>query len=88
MITRENLLSHELIGLQTHVVQSSNAQIVGLNGLIVDETKFMFTLNTPRGLKKIPKDIARWSFTFNGDEFEVNGKVLKKRSYERVGIKQ
>ena len=39
MITAENITSHELIGLRTEIVESSNSQIIGLNGTITDETK-------------------------------------------------
>ncbi|MEK6930342.1 MAG: ribonuclease P protein subunit, partial [Thermoproteota archaeon] len=31
MITAENIASHELIGLRTEIVESSNPQIIGLN---------------------------------------------------------
>ena len=39
MITQENIALHELIGLDTEILDSSNKQIVGLSGRIVDETK-------------------------------------------------
>ena len=32
MITAENITSHELIGLRTEIVESTNSQIIGLNG--------------------------------------------------------
>ncbi|MGI0047807.1 MAG: ribonuclease P protein component 1 [Nitrosotalea sp.] len=87
MITRENIASHELIGLQTHIVESNNKQIVGLTGKVVDETKFMFTLDTQKGLKRFPKDSAHWRFVFNGGEAMIDGTKLTKRSYERMGVK-
>ena len=46
MITADNITSHEFIGLNTEIVQSTNPQLIGLNGRIVDETKSMFTINT------------------------------------------
>lgn len=87
MITRDNIASHELIGLQTRIEESSNKQIVGFTGKIVDETKFMFTLSTEKGLKRFPKDSAHWKFVFNGDEATIDGTKLTKRSYERMGVK-
>jgi len=42
MITKENIISHELIGLKTEIIDSSNKEILGLNGTIIDETKSMF----------------------------------------------
>ncbi len=38
MITVDNITSHEFIGLHTEITKSSNPQIIGLNGRIVDET--------------------------------------------------
>ena len=44
MITAENITSHELIGLDTEIVNSSTLQLIGLNGRIINETKSMFTI--------------------------------------------
>ncbi len=55
MITAENITSHELIGLRTEIVESSNSQIIGLNGTITDETKSMIIINTANGTKMISK---------------------------------
>ncbi len=54
MITLENITMHELVGLKTIISDSPNKQIIGLYGTIVDETKFMFIINTKKGLKMIP----------------------------------
>jgi ribonuclease P protein subunit POP4 len=84
MITSDNLISHELIGLQAQVVESDNKQIVGLNGKIVDETKFMFSLSTANGIKRLAKSSSRWKFEFNGKEAELDGARLTRRPYERM----
>ncbi len=87
MMTRDNIASHELIGLEAQIVDSDNKQLVGIAGKIVDETKFMFTLDTNRGLKKFPKESTHWKFIFNGGEAKIDGTKLTKRSYERIGVK-
>jgi ribonuclease P protein subunit POP4 len=87
MITPENIASHELIGLQTRIVDSSNKQINGLYGKIVDETKYTFTLDTKNGIKKIAKSSCHWKFEFNGQEKQLDGAMLTKRSFERVALK-
>ncbi len=51
MITRDTITRHELIGLDTQVVESSNLQLVGLNGRVINETKSMITINTKKGKK-------------------------------------
>ena len=86
-MTADNITSHELIGLQTQIVESNNKQIIALNGRIVDETKFMFTLSTEHGIKKIAKSFSRWKFEFNAQEAEVDGSILTRRPYERMGAK-
>jgi len=87
MITSDNIASHELIGLQARLVSSNNKQIVGLNGKIMDETKFMFTLNTKNGIKRLAKSASKWKFEFDGKEIELDGARLTRRPYERMGEK-
>jgi len=87
MITQENLLIHELIGLEAIVVKSNNEQITGISGKVIDETKSMLFPNTINGIKKIPKEIADWKFSFDKNESIVNGNLLTKRPQERLGGK-
>ena len=87
MITPENIVSHEIIGLEAKISESSNPQVIGLNGTIIDETKSMFTINTKQGFKKIPKDHSKWKFILGKKEVEIDGRLLVKRPYERVGVK-
>ncbi|TSA17256.1 MAG: ribonuclease P protein subunit [Nitrosopumilales archaeon] len=87
MITQENLLIHELIGLEATVVKSNNEQITGISGKVIDETKSMLFLNTINGIKKIPKENAEWKFSFDKNESIVNGNLLTKRPQERLGGK-
>ncbi len=55
MITADNISRHEFIGLNTQITKSSNQQVIGLNGTIINETKSMFTINTKKGVKNISK---------------------------------
>ena len=85
MITPENITMHELIGLDTTIVQSNNEKIVGLSGKVIDETKSMLILNTEKGIKKIPKDKSHWKFSLENAEAVVAGNMLTKRPQERIG---
>lgn len=87
MITSHNVASHELIGLYTEIIESTNRQTVGVSGKILDETKFMFMLETSKGLKKFPKSPAQWRFVLPDGESKIDGTKLTKRSYERMGVK-
>ena len=87
MITAENITSHELIGLRTEIIESSNPQIIGLNGTIIDETKSMITINTANGTKMISKSNNRWKFLIDDKDIVLNGSKIAKRSFDRIGAK-
>ncbi len=84
MISAENLITHELIGLKTEVQESSNSQIIGVNGQIVDETKHMFLLLTNNGYKMLSKKHNKWGFFLHDQKISVSGSMLGKRAYERL----
>lgn len=87
MITAENILSHELIGLHTEVVNASNSHVIGLNGRVVDETKSMIRINTITGIKSIPKSLVDFKFTVDNNNIIVNGSKISKRPFDRLGGK-
>lgn len=87
MISLENIASHELIGQYTEIVRSSNQLMVGLNGVIMDETRNMFTVKVNNNTKKIPKAINSWKFVINGQEKIIDGKKITKRPFDRIGVK-
>ena len=87
MITADNITSHEFIGLNTEIIQSSNPQIIGLNGRIVDETKSMFRINTENGTKSIAKLKNSWKFSIEGKDVIIDGSKIVKRPFDRIGAK-
>lgn len=87
MITADNITSHEFIGLNTEIVQSTNPQVIGLNGRIENETKSMFTINTGKGMKSIPKSTSSWKFSIDNSEIIVEGSKIVKRPFDRIGGK-
>ena len=87
MITADTISRHEFIGLDTKIINSSNSQVVGLNGTIINETKSMFTLNTQKGMKMIPKLTNDWGFSIKGKNLIVKGTTITKRPHERIGAK-
>ncbi len=87
MITIDNITSHEFIGLHTEIIQSSNPQIIGLSGRIVDETKSMFTINTKNGTKSIAKSENSWKFTIEDKDVVIDGSKIAKRPFDRIGGK-
>ena len=87
MITADNISRHEFIGLNTQITKSSNQQVIGLNGTIINETKSMFTINTKKGMKNIPKSTNDWKFIVQNKEITINGPKIAKRPFERIGAK-
>ena len=87
MITADNITSHEFIGLNTEIVKSTNPQVIGLNGRIINETKSMFTINTENGSKSIAKSTNSWKFSIDNNDIVVDGSKITKRPFDRLGAK-
>ena len=87
MITADNITTHELIGLNTEITQSTNPQVIGLNGRIINETKSMLSINTEKGVKSIAKSTNSWKFSIEGKEVVINGTKIAKRPFDRIGGK-
>ena len=87
MITADNIVSHEFIGLDIEITKSTNPQVVGLNGRIINETKSMFAINTEKGVKSIAKSANSWKFTIGGKGIVVEGLKIAKRPFDRIGGK-
>ena len=88
MITPENIINHELIGLDTQIIESTNNQIVGLGGKIMDETRSTFTIQTQNGLKMFPKEHTKWKFIINETQCVIDGLMISKRPEERLKVKK
>ena len=87
MINIDTISRHELIGLDTEVIESNNLQLVGLNGRVINETKSMITINTKKGKKMIPKLTSNLKFFVKGENILIKGSSIVKRPFERIGAK-
>jgi len=84
----ENILRHELIGLNVRIVSSPNRYIRGRNGLIVNESKNMLTLSKKGRKVLIPKSVATFRFKLaDGRLVEVDGRRLVGRPENRLKTK-
>ena len=86
MTISPNIVQHEFIGVEARVVKSSNPDVVGIMGKVVDETRNTFTILNNDGEKKvIIKDTAIFEFVVsNGTVVEIDGKIIMGRPEDRL----
>lgn len=87
MRTPENIIKHELIGLQAKVVRANNSNNLKINGEIVNETKKTLTIDQNNSLKKIFKDQVTLHLILQKRTVEITGKLLLGRPWERLNKK-
>jgi len=80
MHTKE-VLKAELIGCKLEVINSKNPSLIGMAGMIIDETKNMFTLDNK---KKLIKSQSVFKIGIKGKTYEIDGKILQTRPEDRI----
>ncbi|MBU4491626.1 MAG: ribonuclease P protein component 1 [Euryarchaeota archaeon] len=94
-LTPQNIIHHELIGIDTKVMDSTNKSLIGIEGRIVDETKNVFTVETDAEEKKVPKSCSSFMFTIpsvSGKRYlplsiRVDGRLLLSQPENRIQTK-
>jgi len=80
-----SIVQDEFIGLESMVVKSSNPNLVGIVGNVVDETRNMFTIIQNGDQKVVAKDTSVFSFVLsNGTIVEIDGKAIMGRPEDRI----
>ncbi len=84
-ITPFNIVQHELIGLYARVVESSNKFLVGIEGLVIDETRNMLVILHQERPKKVPKSVCVFEFILpEGVKVRVKGQLLIGSPEDRI----
>jgi len=84
-IKPENIVRHELIGLEVEVSRSSNPSQIGIKGRVIDETQKTIKIETTKGEKILAKENLILIFTIpDGRKVEVDGKLLVGRPEDRI----
>lgn len=83
-ITPQNLVKHELTGLQVEIVKSTDPGKVGITGKITTETKNLIKIQTAQGEKTLPKKECVFRFTLQSTKVDVNGEKLVGRPEDRI----
>ncbi len=85
MITKNNLVHHEFIGLNVSVSSISNKSLK-LRGTVIDETKNTIKVEVNDDVEKIiPKTGSIFIFELpTGEKVEINGNILSIRPEDRI----
>jgi len=81
--TRKNLLYSTFIGLTVEIVNSSQKNLVGLKGRVVDETKNMLVIESNGKERKIQKSSCIFRFHLDDGPVDVDGSRITFRHFER-----
>lgn len=85
MITPQNVVRHELIGLYAKVVQAKNPANIKLAGKIVDETYKSLVIQTHKGEKRVLKSQTTLQISLPEKQIvEVDGGLLVARPWDRI----
>lgn len=99
-ITEQNIVRHELIGLDIEAAKSKDKGIIPsklgklfgaspkmgkISGAIIDETKKMLKIRTKEGEKLVEKSTCTFRISLpSGKKVEVDGRLLVGRPEERI----
>ncbi|MGZ4905820.1 MAG: ribonuclease P protein component 1 [Halobacteriota archaeon] len=84
-IDRQNITSHELIGLDVTIVEGTNRDIVGTRGKVVDESRNTLTMESHGREKIAAKHSNTFRFTLpDGTHVKVLGDLLIARPEDRA----
>ncbi|OYT29970.1 RNase P/RNase MRP subunit p29 [Thermoplasmatales archaeon ex4572_165] len=79
-----DIVKDELIGRCVRIVTCTDPNMENLQGVIVDETKHMFLIESSGNQKWIAKNIASFIFPTEQKEIQIKGSKLRFRPEERV----
>ena len=80
----KNIVLSELIGLRVKVIRCLDKKQVGLEGIVIDETKNTFFLETKGATRKVVKKSATFRFYAGNKSYVVRGEEINFRPFERL----
>ncbi len=84
-ITNENIVIHELVGLNVTVLFHSDPTLAGIEGKVVGETMKTLLIKTDKGIKVVPKKYATFCFVLpKGKKTVVRGEEILYKPWERT----
>ena len=84
-VTPETVARHELVGLSVRVVEADNADLVGIEGRVVDETTHTLRVEAAERVRTVPKAGSTLAFELpDGARVTVDGDRLVARPARRT----
>ena len=83
-MNEKTLAKDELIGLQVKIMDCSDPTWKGKTGLIIDETKNTFLIETKDQQKMIAKKTAIFEFNVDGEKIIIDGSKIMYRPEDRI----
>lgn len=85
MITVQNLLAHEWIGLRIAIKESSDPRVIDVAGSVRDETRNTLTIENQGRKLRVSKRHSVFVVTLpDGEETSINGARIMYRPEDRV----
>jgi ribonuclease P protein subunit POP4 len=78
--SESNFLKGEFIGMKTKILASNDPSLIGIDGIIIDETRNTFLIDINGKEKRIAKDIVMIKI---GGRI-IDGKKIKYRPEDRI----
>jgi len=79
-----DIVKDELIGRYVQIKECTDPTIVGMSGVIIDETKNTFLIETKNKQKRIAKKSAAFEFEYNMKKILIKGSRLMYRPEDRT----
>lgn len=79
-----DIIRHELIGLEIEVTASKNQSLVGIKGKIVDETKNTLKVRANSRVLTIMKNAIMFKANIGGKAVEIDGNCIMGRPEDRI----
>ena len=87
-ITVNNVIKHELIGLNAEVIKSKNKSNIGIKGKIVNETHHTIDIETTDGDKKLFKKNITFRVKLPSKHLvEIDGEVIEAKPWDRIRLR-
>jgi len=80
----QDIVRHELIGLNIEIMEAKNPSLAGLKGKIIDETKNTITIQHKNTTKKLIKNQIKMKIEIHNKTIMVNGEDLVGRPADRI----